>query len=74
MAVLNINGHKCEISNGTTFEDVAKKFQSEYKDTIALVKENGRIRELFKKVSKDADIEFITLDDSIGHKTYARSA
>ncbi|MCR5721961.1 MAG: nucleoside kinase [Lachnospiraceae bacterium] len=74
MAVLNINGQKCEISNGTTFEDVAKRFQSEYKDTIALVKENGRIRELFKKVSKDANIEFITLDDSIGHKTYARSA
>lgn len=74
MAVLNVNGKKAEYATGTTFETVAKDFQKEYNNTVALVKENGKIRELFKKVTKDAVIEPILLNDSIGHKAYARSA
>jgi len=74
MAVLTINGTGKEYPAGTTFADVVKDYQSEYGNTIALVKENGKIRELFKRVKKDAVIDFITLSDSIGHKSYARSA
>ncbi|MCR4678705.1 MAG: nucleoside kinase [Lachnospiraceae bacterium] len=74
MAVLNINGQTCEVPEGTPFEEVAKKYQHEYRNTIALVKDNGKIKELFKTVKGDSNVEFITLDDSIGHKTYARSA
>lgn len=74
MALLNVNGKERDYEPGTQFLTVAKDFQGEYEHTIALVKENGKIRELFKKVSKDADIEMITLDQSIGHKSYARTA
>jgi len=74
MAVINVNGVKKEYPVGTAFEAVANDFQSEYNNTIALVKANGRVRELFKTVKGDADVEFITLADSIGHKSYARSA
>lgn len=74
MAVLNINGQTCEVPEGTPFEEVAKKYQHEYRNTIALVKDNGKIKELFKTVKGDSNVEFITLDDAIGHKTYARSA
>ena len=74
MAVLCINGEKREYADGVPFSTVAKDYQSEYNNTIALVKENGKIRELFKRVQKDANIEFITLSDSIGHKSYCRSA
>lgn len=73
MALLNVNGKTAEYSVGTTFETVAKDFPKEYNNTVALVKENGKIRELFKKVTKDAVIEPIFLSDSIGHKAYARS-
>lgn len=73
MAVLCINGVKKEYTEGTTYETVAKEYSDSCKNGIALVKENGKIRELFKTV-KDADVEFIGLNDSIGHKTYARSA
>ena len=75
MAILNIEGVKKEYAEKiTTFEQVANEYQSKYDGTIALVTENGKIRELFKRVSKDANIDFILLNNPIGHKTYARSA
>lgn len=74
MAKLLINGVSKEYDNGTKFEDVARDYQKEYDNLIALVIENGKIRELTKSVSKDATIEFITLKDNIGHKTYVRTA
>lgn len=73
MAVLIINGEKHEYAEGTTYETVAKDFAKDYRYGIALVTENGKLRELFKPV-KDAEISFITLDDAMGHKAYERSA
>lgn len=74
MAIITIGGVTKEYAVGTTFEQVAQEYQEQYNNTIALVTENGKIRELHKKVSKDADVKFITLSDTIGHKTYERSA
>lgn len=74
MAVITIGGENKEYTIGTTFEEIAEEYQKQYNNTIALVTENGKIRELHKKVTKDAEIKFITLSDSIGHKTYERSA
>lgn len=74
MSVITILGEKKEYADGTTFEEIAKEYQSQFHNTIALVTENGKIRELHKKVSKDAELDFITLSSAIGHKTYERSA
>ncbi len=74
MAKLIIEGVEKEYDEGTKFEYVARDYQSKYNDMIALVTENGKIRELTKSVSKDARIDFITLHDSIGHKAYVRTA
>lgn len=74
MAKLKIGGIEREYDEGTKFEYVAKDFQKEYEDIIALVIENGKIRELTKSVKKDAELEFITLADNIGHKAYVRTA
>lgn len=74
MSVITILGEKKEYADGTVFEEIAKEYQEQYHNTIALVTENGKIRELHKKVSKDAEIDFITLSSPIGHKTYERSA
>ena len=52
----------------------AADFQKDYDAQIAVVAANGKIRELFKKVMKDCKLEFFTLKDSIGHKTYERTA
>ena len=74
MSIITILGEQKEYADGTRFEEIAKEYQSQFHNTIALVTENGKIRELHKKVSKDAELEFITLSSPIGHKTYERSA
>ncbi len=63
-----------EYPKGTTYEEIAREYQKDYQHPIALVIRNGKIRELFKKVDKDCELEFITLADDIGHKTYVRTA
>lgn len=74
MYTVTIKGEKKQYPQGTTFEDIVKEYQQEYQNTIAVVEENGKIRELFKKVSKDCTLEFFTLKDDVGYKTYVRSA
>lgn len=74
MAKLLINGVEREYEKGTKFELVAADFQKEYNGNIALVIENGKIRELTKAVSGDATLEFVTYDNTIGHKAYVRTA
>ncbi len=74
MAKITINNTVKEYAEGTVLESIVKEYQPEYNGEIALVTENGKIRELHKTVTKDAEISFITLRDTIGHKTYERSA
>ena len=63
-----------EYSYGTTYADIAVEYQKDYKEQIALAVRNGKIRELFKKLDKDCTLEFLTLSDDAGHKTYNRTA
>ena len=63
-----------EYQRGTTFADIANEHQKDYEHQIALVIRNGKIRELFKKVDQDCTVEFITLADATGNKTYDRTA
>ncbi len=74
MAKITIDGVVKEYELGTSFETIANEYQASNDDLIALVTENGKIRELGKKVTGDCNIEFIRLDQTIGHKTYERSA
>ena len=74
MAKITIGGKVKEYKTGTTYEEIANDYQEEYGGEIALVTENGKIRELNRTVIRDAKIEFITLRDGIGHKANERSA
>ena len=74
MVTVTIHGEHKQVEQGTTFEAIAAEYQKEYDGTIALVSANGKIRELFKKVTRDCEIEFFTLKDSVGHKSYIRAA
>lgn len=73
MAQITIDGITKEYSQGITFEEIAKEHQPRFKDMIALVLENKKIRELHKKAEKDCELSFLTIRDSIGHKTYVRT-
>lgn len=71
---ITINGERKEYAQGTAFETIAAEYQKDYEGMIALVAVNGKIRELFKKATKDCRLEFFTLGDDVGHKTYVRTA
>lgn len=74
MITVIIEGESRKYPKGTFFETIAEEYQRKYKNMIAAVVENGKIRELSKKVTKDCEVSFITLKDTIGHMTYVRTA
>lgn len=74
MIEVTIAGEKKEYQEGTTYEEIAREYQKQYDDTIALVVADGKIRELMKKVEGDCELSFLTLKDSAGHKSYVRTA
>lgn len=60
--------------DGTTFRKIAEDFQDRYDNDIVLVMKNGKLSELFKRLTGDCTIEFITTAASPGIETYRRSA
>lgn len=74
MITVKINGEERQYPQGATYEDVANDYQEEYDNLIALAARDGKIRELFKKLTRDCEITFFTLKDDVGNKTYVRSA
>ncbi len=74
MVTVTIHGEKKEFAQGTSYETIAADYQKESDGMIALVSVNGKIRELFKKVTRDCTVDFFTLKDDVGYKTYVRTA
>lgn len=72
--LVTVNGKTREYPAGVTFGEIAGVYQKDYPYQIALAVRNGKIRELFKKVDQDCEVEFLTLADDTGHKTYNRTA
>ncbi len=74
MVTVTIHGEERQFAEGTAFETIAAKYQNQYGGLIAGVCVNGKIQELFKKVKTDCTVEFFTLRDDVGYKTYVRTA
>lgn len=74
MATVTVCGKKREYPQGTTFETIAAQVESQYGAMIVLAASNGKICELFKKVTRDCTLDFFTMADSPGYKTYVRTA
>ena len=74
MAIVTIDGTKKQYPIGTTYQDIAKEYQTQYEDEILLVGINGKLRELHKTVQFDCTLQFYTGKDQPGIQTYHRSA
>ena len=74
MYKLKVLGNEIEVERGATWEDVAAMVQDKFDSPIAAVSVNGKIRELFKRVNKSAEVDFFTLKDDVGKLTYSRTA
>ncbi len=71
---LTILGEVREYPGGTTFKDIAAEYQDRFDYPIAAASMNGKIRELFKRVTRDGEVEFFTLRDDVGYLTFVRTA
>lgn len=72
--IVTVGGKTREYPAGITFGEIARAYQKDYPEQIALAVRDGKIRELFKKVDRDCTVDFLTLADNTGHKTYNRTA
>ncbi|MBQ9119468.1 MAG: nucleoside kinase [Lachnospiraceae bacterium] len=73
MYQITIGGETKQCPEGMTYEMLAAEYQEKYSSDIILAKLNGRLRELFREINEDGKVEFVTLSDDAGHKTYVRA-
>lgn len=71
---VTIHGEKKEYPYGIQLAKLAKEYQGTLEYPIILTLVNGNLRELHKSLKKDAAVDFVTIADDAGHKTYRRSA
>lgn len=69
---VTIHGVTKEYEKGITYQTIAKEYQEQYNQDIMLIIMNGRLRELFKTLKEDGTLEFVTVADDAGTKTYTR--
>ncbi len=74
MYKITVGGKVTEYPSGTTYEQVADDNQGDYKARIVLANTGGKLRELNKKITGDCEIDFKTVSDRSGYKTYRRTA
>lgn len=63
-----------QYAEGTDFIHIAKDFADKYDSQILLVMKNGKLTEMFKKITGDCEIEFLTMKSNPGMEAYKRSA
>ena len=74
MARIWIDGEWETYADGTTWKEVADAHQERYSNDILLVKVNGKLEELYRKVPKTGKAELVTAEQDPGIQTYFRSA
>jgi len=73
MCKVIIDENKKEYVQGTRFLDIAREYQSQYKDDIVLAVFNNKLRELNRTIETDGVLSFLTTADTKGRKAYRRS-
>lgn len=74
MFTVTIEGKSMQVSERATYEQIVEPYQERDGLLIPVIAANRRIRELFRRVTKDCEITFFTLKDDVGFKTYVRTA
>ena len=67
-----INGETKVYEENTSLLDISKDYQKDYKEDIILAFVDNKLRELFKTVTKDCTVRFVTTKEPAGRKTYKR--
>ena len=67
-------GETREFPMGITYKEVVKAYEKTSPAPVILVIAGGKICELHKKAERDGEVQLVTTKDSIGNKTYKRTA
>ena len=70
--VVTFRDRKKEYPKGTSLYEISKDYASEFKYDVILGAIDGKLRELNKTVSRDCTVDFQTIGDGDGHRTYVR--
>ncbi|MCR5119669.1 MAG: nucleoside kinase [Lachnospiraceae bacterium] len=71
---IKIYGEERQWPEGTVYADIAGEYKDRLKGDAALVLENNSIRELTRELKEGAEVSFIDMSRSSGHKAYVRTA
>ncbi|MFI3176070.1 MAG: nucleoside kinase [Eubacteriales bacterium] len=74
MVKITINGVTEEVEQGTAYRVLAHKQQQSDDQAIMLAVVNGKVKELAKPITKDAEVVFQTIRDLEGFRAYVRTA
>ena len=73
MLELTVLGKTFQVEEGITFEEVAKKFQSQFQGMIVLAKQKNKLKELSKKIKESGEIFFYDVSNIEAMRVYHRS-
>lgn len=73
MLELTVLGKTFQVEEGITFEEVAKKFQSQFQGRIVLAKQKNKLKELSKKIKESGEIFFYDVSNIEAMRVYHRS-
>ena len=64
---VTVGGETRNYPAGTSYAEVVKEFEGKTDAPVILVTEDGRLRELHKRLKNDCTVELITTKDPIGY-------
>ncbi len=70
--LVTIGGKEYGYPVNTSLLEISRDFQKDYDNQIILAFVNNKLRELFKRVTDNCTISFVTTADDAGQKTYQR--
>jgi len=69
---VTVNGIGKAYPRGTSLFDISRDYVKHYDADIILAVQDGNLRELNKKVYENCRVDFLTVSDSDGYRTYCR--
>ncbi len=72
MICIRVNDREMNYEPGVTLERVARDVYGQGEHPYLLAVVNGKLKEMFKGLYRDADVRFLTITEEAGRKTYIR--
>ena len=69
---ITVKGQSKQYPEHITYQQIAQEVQEQYSAKIILALVDGKLVELFRKIEKSGEIDFVTIAEDAGYKTFRR--